>query len=436
MTDMEDHSKKEILDVYLHGQFIGRLYSDNATLSFSYDQRYLDNQNASKLSASFPLGDTVFDHKVTSAFFSGLLPEGNVRMQLAKYLGISERNTFALLKDIGGECAGAVSVYPQGFSPKADDEPTYLVLENNEADAVLTSLDTRPLLVGEEDVRISGAGAQDKLMIAFVDGKIAVPTGNTPSTHIIKPPIKDLEETVHNEFFCMKLADAVGLRVPKAEIFWLKEKPYYLVERYDRKRDESGTIRRLHQEDFCQAMRISPEIKYENEGGPSLEQCFALLDERIGSGSMSGRNKLSLFHGVVFNFLIGNGDAHGKNFSILYEEGEAESLSPFYDLMCTVVYSNAYKARMAMKLGGKYKFKDVAARHWEKLGSALGFRADFVRRQVLIMNDRIVEAAVRLSGELNEKPETASPIYEKITDVINSNQAPMKNLKQLQHTDQ
>ena len=349
---------------------------------------------------------------------------------------MSEKNTFALLKKIGGECAGAVSVYPQGSSPKADDEPTYLVLEDNEADDVLTYLDTRPLLAGEEDVRISGAGAQDKLMIAFVDGKIAVPTGNTPSTHIIKPPIKDLEETVHNEFFCMKLADAVGLRVPKVEILWLEEKPYYLVERYDRKRDENGTIKRLHQEDFCQAMRISPEIKYENEGGPSLEQCFTLLDERIGSGSMSGRNMLSFFHGVVFNFLIGNGDAHGKNFSILYEEGAAESLSPFYDLMCTVIYSNAYKARMAMKLGGKYKFKDVTARHWEKLGDALGFRADFVRRQVLIMNGRIVEAATRLSSELNEKPETASPIYEKIIAVINSNQAPMKNLKQLQHADQ
>ena len=430
MTDMEDHSKKEILDVYFHGQFVGKLCSDNATLSFNYDPKYLDNQNASKLSASLPLSNTVFDHHITSAFFSGLLPEEGVRTQLAKYLGISERNTFALLKKIGGECAGAVSVYPQGVSPEADDEPTYRVFENDEADNVLTSLDTRPFLAGEEDIRISGAGAQDKLIIAFVDGKVAVPTGNTPSTHIIKPPIKDLEETVHNEFFCMKLADAVGLKVPKVEIFWLKEKPYYLVERYDRKQDESGIIKRLHQEDFCQAMRISPEIKYQSEGGPTLEQCFALLDERIASGYMSGRNKLSLFHGVIFNFLIGNGDAHGKNFSILYQEGEVESLSPFYDLMCTVIYSNGYKAKMAMKLGGKYKFKDVAARHWEKLGSALGFRPDFVRRQVLTMNDRVVEAAAVLSGELNRNPETASPIYEKIVSVINSSQPQIRNLKQ------
>lgn len=422
---------KEILDVYFHGQFAGRLYSDNATLSFNYDPEYLDNQNASKLSASLPLGNTVFDHHVTSAFFSALLPEGGVRTQLAKCLGISERNTFALLEKIGGECAGAVSVYSQSVSPEADDEPTYRVFENDEADSILTSLDTRPFLAGEENIRISGAGAQDKLIIAFVDGKVAVPTGNTPSTHIIKPPIKGLEETVYNEFFCMKLADAVGLKVPKVEIFWLKEKPYYLVERYDRKQDESGIIKRLHQEDFCQAMRISPEIKYQSEGGPTLEQCFALLDERIASGYMPGRNKLSLFQGVVFNFLIGNGDAHGKNFSILYEEGEVESLSPFYDLMCTVVYStNAHKAKMAMKLGGKYRFKDVTARHWEKLGGALGFRPDFVRRQILTMNDRVVEVAALLSGELNKNPKTASPIYERITATINSNQAQMKNLKQ------
>ena len=430
LIHMEDHSRKEILDVYLHAQFVGRLYSDNATLSFNYDPEYLDNQNALKLSASLPLSDAVFDHQVTSAFFSGLLPEEGVRVRLAKYLGISERNTFALLKEVGGECAGAISVYTQGVSPEANDKPTYRVLEDDEAAEVLTSLDKRPFLAGEEGIRISGAGAQDKLIIAFVDSKVAIPTGNTPSTHIIKPEIRNLEHSVHNEFFCMKLADAVGLKVPKVKIFWLKGEPYYLVERYDRKRDENGTIKRLHQEDFCQAMRISPEIKYESEGGPTLEQCFALLDERIALGSMSGRNKLSLFHGVVFNFLIGNGDAHGKNFSILYEEGVAESLSPFYDLMCTVVYSNGYKAKMAMKLGGEYKFKDVAARHWEKLGSALGFRPDFVRRQVLTMNDRVVEAAAVLSGELNKNPETTSPIYEKIVSVINSSQPLMRNLKQ------
>ena len=428
--------KKDVLDVYLHGQPAGRLYSDNATLSFAYNPEYLDGRNASKLSASLPLTDTVFDHQVTSAFFSGLLPDEDVRARLATYLGISEKNTFALLKEIGGECAGAVSVYPQGTSPEAADKPTYRVLEDNEAAEILTSLDKRPLLAGEEDVRISGAGAQDKLMICFVDGKVAIPTSNTPSTHIIKPAIKWAEDSVHNEFFCMKLAEAVGLRVPKAEIFWLKGEPYYLVERYDRKRGENGLIKRLHQEDFCQAMRISPEIKYENEGGPTLEQCFALLDGRIASGCMSGRNKLSLFHGVIFNFLIGNGDAHGKNFSILYEDGAMESLSPFYDLMCTVVYSNTYKAKMAMKLGGKYRFRDLTARQWEKLGETLGFRLDFLRRQILTMNDRVVEAAAILSDKLNKNPETKSPIYERIKSIINSNQARMENLKQGQYADQ
>ena len=419
---MEDHLKKEILEVYLHGRPIGRLYSDNAILSFTYNLEHLERQNPLKLSASLPLTDTVFDHRATSTFFSGLLPDGDVRTRLARYLGISERNTFALLKEIGGECAGAVSVYPQGVSPEAADKPTCRVLDDNEAAQILTSLDKRPLLAGEENVRISGAGAQDKLMIRLVRGKIAIPTGNTPSTHIIKPAIKGFEDTVHNEFFCMKLADAAGLRVPEADIFWLKKKPYYLVKRYDRKRKKNGTIRRLHQEDFCQAMNISPEIKYENEGGPTLEQCFALLDERIASGYMSGRNRLSLFQGVVFNFLIGNGDAHGKNFSILYEEGSAESLSPFYDLMCTVVYSDSYKAKMAMKLGGKYRFRDVTARHWEKLGESLGFRPDFLRRQVLTMKEKVIKAAPVLSDELNKNPETESPIYEEITSVINSNQ--------------
>lgn len=418
---MKDHLKKEFLEVYLHGQPAGRLYSDNAVLSFTYNPEYLERPGSSKLSASLPLTNTVFDHRATSAFFSGLLPDGHVRIRLAKYLGVSERNTFALLKEIGGECAGAVSVYPKDTSPEDTDKPACRVLDDSEAAEILTSLDKRPFLAGEENVRISGAGAQDKLMIRLVGNKIAIPTGNTPSTHIIKPAIKGIEDPVHNEFFCMKLADAVGLRVPEVKIFWLKKEPYYLVKRYDRKREKDGTIRRLHQEDFCQAMNIAPEIKYENEGGPTLEQCFALLDERIASGYMSGRNRLSLFQGVIFNFLIGNGDAHGKNFSILYEEGSAESLSPFYDLMCTVVYSNSYKAKMAMKLGGKYRFRDVTARHLEKLGENLEFRPDFLKRQVLTMNYKVSKAAEVLSDELSKNLETGSPIYEKIKSVINSN---------------
>ncbi len=414
---MADTSIKQTLCVYLHGRLVGKLHSDNATLSFAYDERYLQKASAVKLSASLPLQQGVFDHQAAAPFFSGLLPDQDVRSRLARHLGLSEKNTFALLKEIGGECAGAVSIYPESVSPRPDDAPTYHVLEDAQAGEILSSLSKRPLLAGEEGVRISGAGAQDKLMIVFVGGKVAVPTGSTPSTHIIKPAIKDLEGSVHNEFFCMKLANAVGLPVPEAKVFWLQGEPYYLVERYDRRREKNGLVVRLHQEDFCQAMRISPEIKYENEGGPTLGQCFALLDERIKSGAMPGKNKLILLQGVIFNFLIGNGDVHGKNLSLLYE-AESESLAPFYDLLSTVVYSDFHKAKMAMKIGGEYRFKNVTARHWGRLVETLDLSPDFVKRQIATLAGTVAETAPVLQEALGKDAATASPIYRKITEFI------------------
>lgn len=408
---------KKTLDVYLRDRLVGKLFSEQGTLSYVYDAAYLQSSDAVKISASLPLGTEEFSHSPVAAFFSGLLPDDAVRVRLAKYLGLSDKNIFGLLEAIGGDCAGAISVYPEGMEIASSVSPTYKVLNDDEADEILSSLDKRPLLVGEDDVRISGAGAQDKLMIAFVDGKIAIPTGQTPSTHIIKPPIKGHPDSVHNEFFCMRLAAAVGLPVPKADIYWLKDKPYYLVERYDRRKNADGVFTRLHQEDFCQALHVPPELKYENEGGPSLEQCFGLLDTRIKSGAMAGKNKITLLQGVIFNTLIGNGDAHGKNFSLLYD-GEAESLAPFYDLLSTVIYSDLHKVKMAMKIGGKYKFTDVTDRYWMKLAETIGVRPDFMERQIVGMTNDIAKASTALKDELMNDPVLAHPIYEKIIDVF------------------
>lgn len=416
---MEIVKTKESLNVYLQGELVGKLISENATLSFKYVEKYIASSRAKKISASLPLQEGIFDHQVTSAFFSGLLPDEGVRVRLANYLRISEKNTFALLKEIGGECAGAISLYPEDVIPSDINIPTYRILEEDEADKILHELDKRPMFVGEE-VRISGAGAQDKLILAFVGKNIAIPTGNTPSTHILKPQIKDLADTVHNEYFCMKLAHEMGLPVPNVEIFFLTNRPYYLVARYDRCISDNGFVTRIHQEDFCQAMHIAPEIKYENEGGPSILQCFNLLDGRIRSGSMAGNNKIILLQGIIFNYLIGNGDAHGKNFSILYE-GEGEVLAPFYDLLCTAVYSNHFKAKMAMKLGGTYKFKEVSLRNFVKLGLELDFRSDFVKKQVFHSAELVVKKAIALKGVLSARSELNSPVYDQIINVIETN---------------
>lgn len=410
---MSHQSKKQHLEVFLHGKHTGRLYSDNATLSFVYDESYLNSKKPTKLSASMPLQKEAFGHQVTAAFFSGLLPDEYVRKRLARYLRLSEKNIFSLLKEIGGECAGAVSVYREGSSPETRTKPTYKVLEDNEAHDVLSQLDKRPMMAGEDDIRISGAGAQDKLIIAIVDGKIAIPTHDTPSTHIIKPAIKDIDETVQNEFFCMQLAKKIGFPVPSVAIHWLAGDPYFLVERYDRRCNADNSIQRLHQEDFCQALHIEPEYRYENEGGPSLAHCFKLLDERIQLGVMAGKNKLTFLQAIIFNFLIGNGDAHGKNFSLLYD-GEVESLAPLYDLMSTLVYTNGFKATMAMKLGREYKFKNITIAHFDRLSEISNFKPEFIQKQLYKLSHDIRIASAALLEELNG----AFPIYGRIVNLI------------------
>jgi serine/threonine-protein kinase HipA len=408
---------EEYLKVFLRGSYIGNLYHKEASLSFMYADDYLSNPNALKISASLPLQEGAFGHFVTAAFFSGLLPDEDVRRRLARYLRISEKNTFALLKEIGGECAGAISLYPENIEDISNDLSTYRILENNEALDVLESLEKRPFLAGDGDIRISGAGAQDKLMIAFVNGKIAIPTNTTPSTHIIKPNIKGLKDTVQNEFFSMRLAKAIGLPVPEVQIIWLEQTPFYVVERYDRRIRKTEGIVRLHQEDFCQALQISPEMKYENEGGPSIVDCFSLLESRIKLGKMAGINKMILLRGIIFNFMIGNGDAHGKNFSLLYD-GSSEQLAPFYDLLSTVIYADSFKAKMAMKISCKYNFKEVSLRHFETLGDLIGFRKDFIKKQILSVGNNVLNASKKLMNELNSDPRTSSDIYLEIHSIV------------------
>lgn len=410
----------EKLRVYLRGEYVGALTSDSGTLSFAYDGAYCEKKDAPKLSVSLPIQKETFSHHAAAPFFSGLLPDGDVRKHLAKHLKLSPENIFGLLEAVGGDCAGAVSLYKEHDLLNNATDPTYKVLSDTEAAEILSSLNHRPFLVGEEGIRMSGAGAQDKLMVSFVGKKIALPTGQTPSTHIIKPPIKGAENSVQNEFFCMRLAQKIGLPAPDTKILYVDQNPYYCVTRYDRETNETGEVARLHQEDFCQALHIPPELKYENDSGPSLEACFNLLDQRIRSGSMPGKDKLTFLYGVIFNVLIGNGDAHAKNFSILYRNG-AETLAPFYDLLCTEIYNKNGKFRMAMKIDGHYMPHTMSARNWKNFAASIGIAPSLMHKALRKVIDGVSREATGLYIDLHSDTGTTSPVYEKIMGVIASN---------------
>src|ERR1017187_897539 len=271
------------LDVYLHDDLAGHLVQDDGgQMLFNYMAGWLNKPGASPLSQSLPLRKEVFKGKECRAFFAGILPEESKREIIARNLGISARNDYAMLEQIGGECAGAVTFIPAG-EKLPQQHYGYPTLSPAELAATLRELPKRPLLAGDAGIRLSLAGAQDKVAVRIEGDEISLPLGGAPSTHILKPAVERFAGVVFNEALCMNLAAAVGLPTAKVETRAIDGMDYLLVERYDRDHRQvpggEPVLERLHQEDFCQAQSIASETKYQKEGGPSLKQCFDLLRE-------------------------------------------------------------------------------------------------------------------------------------------------------------
>ncbi len=376
------------LDVWLLGARVGTLSQVEGRLSFAYAP-----DATTPLSQSLPIRSEPFDDRATRPFFAGLLPEGEKRRQVAKTLQVSTENDYALLESLGGECAGAVTLLEAGELPQASDAPSETRwLAPTQLLQVMDEMALRPMRAGEDGLRLSLAGAQDKLPVVLdLDGtRIGLPLNGSPSTHILKPAIAGIDGSVFNEAFCMALAGALKLDVARTSIQALaggaQQRHYLMVERYDR--HGAKPVQRLHQEDVCQALGIVSEHKYQNEGGPGFAQAFALLRRATRP---SAPHTLKLLDYVVFNALIGNHDAHGKNFSLLYTPAGA-LLTPLYDALCTAIYPNLTD-KMAMKIGSKYKFSEVTARHWEQFAKEAELSPALVKKRILHIAKRLPDLA-------------------------------------------
>jgi len=384
------------LNVYFRDHLVGRLWLDERRrFVFEYDAGWLGQKGAISLSLSLPLRKEPYIDDTARPFFANLLPESEIRKVIARQLRISEENDFAILREIGGECAGAVSVLPEDSFPQ--ENPGYRELDEEELHRIIAELPRRPFLVGEKGVRLSLAGAQNKLPIYMEGNRIFIATGNAPSTHILKPLIQGLAETVENEAFCMMLASRMSLSVPKVTIRPGRDR-LYIVERFDREREKDGKILRLHQEDFCQALGVLPDQKYEGEGGPSLARCFGLLKEKSTSPAADQKALLSW---MIFNFLIGNADAHAKNLAILYTV-RGPRLAPFYDLICTRVYPDLTD-RMAMRIGGENRPDWIQSRHWERFSAEINIKPRLVLQTLREMPQRIIPQADALAKDFNDE---------------------------------
>jgi serine/threonine-protein kinase HipA len=391
------------LDVYLHADLVGQLVQDDGgRMLFAYTEDWLNRPAATPLSQSLPLRKQRFATKECRGFFAGILPEESKREIIAGNLGISARNDYAMLERIGGECAGAVTFIPAGQSVPQQDH-SYKKLTSHELSAILKELPKRPLLAGDEGIRLSLAGAQDKVAVRIEGDEVSLPLGGAPSTHILKPAVERFAGVVFNEAFCMSLAAAAGLPTANVETRTVEGLEYLQVERYDRmhRRIPGGDIvlERLHQEDFCQAQGIVSEMKYQKEGGPSLKQCFGLLRD------VSTAPVIDLAHlldAVIFNYLVGNNDAHGKNFSLLYRhigaEGTEIRLAPLYDLVSTFYYPELSR-NMAMKIGDEYSSENVTPKDFERLADQALLAKPIVKRRVPELADTLLSVLAKADTE-------------------------------------
>ena len=385
----------EKLSVYLHNSLAGQLWLDDTSrFSFQYDYSYIEDPDAISLSLSLPLREEPYLNDTARPFFSNLLPEGEVRSLVAKIKQISEHNDFKLLDAIGGECAGAVSIVPE--YTVLSTESDYIALSEQEVEDIIDENAIRPVLILKDELRLSLAGAQNKIPVYIDNGRFYLTLGIAPSSHILKTQSPYFGDTVQNEHFCMRLADIVQLTVPESFIWKGKNHIAYIVERYDRIKDRDGMIERVHQEDLCQVLGCMPDQKYENEGGPGLAECCQILDMYSSQPIL---DKQALVKWVIFNYFIGNADAHGKNLSLIRGIDGSIRLAPFYDLISTRVYPEISK-KMSMKIGKETRFDWIMERHWQQMADQLDLKFIYLKKLLRKTAEALETVMIEMAGSI------------------------------------
>lgn len=337
---------------------------------FQYLQTWIDQPGAFPISTTMPLRKQPFDWDVLGPWLLNLLPEDNDTIrQIARILDVPHTDVLGLLQQVGRDTSGAMS-----FAARGATELKVIPVEGEAAlEQIINDLPRKPFLAGDDGVSMSLAGVQTKLAVRVLEGgQIAIPVKGAASSHILKPDSKNLWGSVHNEAFCMTLAGLVGISAPRVTTGIAGARTYLLVERYDRM-EQGGVLRRLHQEDFCQALSLPPSAKYQHSSFRGPKGSFAMMSDRLRQVGGAGE-LLKLWDAMVFNVLCCNTDAHMKNYSILIA-GDGLELTPIYDVMCAAVWDGITK-NLALDIGGKRDGSYLERRHWEREAKTCGLRPD------------------------------------------------------------
>lgn len=395
----------EDLVVVLGAMEAARLRRDRGgRLTLTYASSWRERPGAHPVSLSMPLALERHDTAVVAPYLWGLLPDNEIILQRwAKRFGVSASNAFALLAHVGEDCAGAVRfVAPDrvdALAREGEGAIEWLDTAGVAARLRLLRSDAAAWRTTGDAGQFSLAGAQPKTALARVDGRWGVPSGRTPTTHILKPGIPGLDAQAENEHFCLALARAAGIPAAASEIARFDDELAIVVDRYDRA-VQAGRILRVHQEDACQAMAVHPARKYEVDGGPGARAIAELIREH----SRKPDEDLETFaDALAFNWLIGGTDAHAKNYSFLIGADGRVRLAPLYDVASALPYDHLQvrKLRLAMRIGGKYRLWEIGRHEWTKLAGELRMDSEALVARVRAMAARLPDLAAELRGQLS-----------------------------------
>jgi len=364
------------LSILLEGRVVATAMQDpQGRLSLTYEDRWRDSEDAYPISLSMPLARREHDDEVLRPFLEGLLPDNaQILEKWARRFSVSARNPFALLRHVGEDCAGAIQlVAPESVEGVLGRGGSVEWLSEDDVARRLARLreDKSAWRNPEDPGAFSLPGAQAKTALHRADGRWGVPSGATPTTHILKPPLAEFDGFVENEHLTLELARACGLLAARSEVVAFGDEVAIVIERFDRVALE-GEVRRIHQEDFCQALGVSPIYRYEADGGPTAADLIRVLRERASDGQ---RDTLRIIDALIFNWLAGGTDGHAKNYSVTLAAQGLVVLSPLYDLATAAPYPLDLpwqRMKLAMKLGGEYRMRHIRPRHLDRLGGLAG----------------------------------------------------------------
>ena len=392
------------------GRLMGEVTQQGDRLSFRYNPDWQSSDLAFPLSLSMPLVTAEHGNRVVEAFLWGLLPDNDAVLERwGRRFQVSSRNPFRLIQQFGEDCAGAVQfVRPERADHllAAGKKPFVNWMTAGELTERITAVaaDASATRMGGDTGQFSLAGAQPKLALFFDENadRWGVPEGRTPTTHILKPATGAFDGQTENEHFCLRLASEIGFPTARSWVITCEGLPVIAVERYDRLQKDGG-VRRIHQEDFCQAAGIRPQLKYQNQGGPSPKA----IGEIIHVFSSSPEEDIVRFaDSLAFNWLTAGTDAHAKNYSMLIAAGSRARLAPLYDLASALPYPKQIqprKATMAMRVGSHYRIQEIRRRDWENLARELRQSPSEMLDRIADMARRIPDAALAVANGFEKK---------------------------------